>query len=86
MRVRRTPGERKAAIETFVAEIRITDEGVIPVFRIPGPYTPIPDTGDRGGADEVTRTAEPVRAMARSVELRGLEPLTPCMPCKCSTS
>ena len=69
-----TPGERKAAIEAFVAEIRITDEGVIPVFRIPGPHTPIPDTGGRGGADEVTRTGDPVRAMVRSVGRQGLEP------------
>jgi hypothetical protein len=29
------PTERKAAIETLIAEIRITDQGVIPVFRIP---------------------------------------------------
>jgi site-specific DNA recombinase len=35
-----TPAERKAAIETLVAEIRITDKGVIPVFKIPDPRTP----------------------------------------------
>ena len=70
-----TPGERKAAIEAFIAEIRITDEGVIPVFRIPGPHTPIPDTSD-GGADDITRTGDPVRAMGRSVGRLGLEPRT----------
>ncbi len=32
-----TANERKAAIEALIAEIRITDEGVIPVFRISGP-------------------------------------------------
>jgi site-specific DNA recombinase len=32
--------ERKAAIKALVAEIRITDEGLIPVFRIPRPRTP----------------------------------------------
>jgi site-specific DNA recombinase len=69
-----TPAERKAAIEACVGEIRITDEGVIPVFRIPGPHIPIPDTGDHSGAVEVTRTGDPVRAMVRSVGRQGLEP------------
>jgi hypothetical protein len=32
-----TPAQRKAAIEALIAEIRITEEGLIPVFRIPGP-------------------------------------------------
>ena len=32
-----TPAERKAAIEALVAEVRITDHGLIPVFRIPSP-------------------------------------------------
>ncbi len=72
-----TPGERKAAIEAFIAEIRLTEAGVIPVFRIPGPHTPIPDTSNHGGADEVTRTCEPVRAMGRSVGPVGLEPTLP---------
>jgi hypothetical protein len=31
----RLKAERKAAIEALVAEIRVTDEGLIPVFRIP---------------------------------------------------
>ena len=30
-----TPAERKAAIEALIAEIRITEQGVIPVIRIP---------------------------------------------------
>ena len=37
-----TPAERKAAVEALIAEIRITEEGIIPVFRIPGPRSPIP--------------------------------------------
>ncbi len=58
-----TPAERKAVIEALVAEIRITEEGVIPVLRVPGPRTPIP-----GGNDTATSAAtEPVRAMVRSV-------------------
>lgn len=30
-----TPTERKAAIETLIHEIQLTDQGVIPVFKIP---------------------------------------------------
>jgi hypothetical protein len=76
-----TPNERKAAIEALIAEIRITDEGVIPVFRIPGPGTPDP------GNDDATSTgAEPVRALVRSVEPRGLEPLTSWLQTRRSSS
>jgi len=67
-----TPAERKAAVEALIAEIRITGEGIIPVFRIPGPRSPIP-----GDTSTTITSAVPVRAMVRSVELRGLEPLTP---------
>src|SRR6266568_3551393 len=62
-----TANERKAAIEALIAEIRTTEEGVIPVFRIPGPRTPIPG-GD--GTATIAGT-EPVRAMVRSVGLSG---------------
>ncbi len=65
-----TTAERKAAIEALVAEVRITEEGVIPVFRIPEPSTTIP-----GGGDTATISGtEPVRAMVRSVGPVGLEP------------
>ena len=62
-----TPAEHKAAIEALVAEIRITDEGVIPVFRIPGPRTSIP------GHDSIAATVitEPVRATVRPVSVSG---------------
>jgi site-specific DNA recombinase len=63
-----TPAERKAAIEALIAEIRITDEGLIPVFRIPGPHSPIPG--------ETSTSTVPVRAMVRSVGRVGLEPTT----------
>lgn len=69
-----TPAERKAAIEAFIAEIRITEEGVIPVFRIPGPHTPIPGTSHSSGAEETTPTGDPVRAMGWSVGPVGFEP------------
>jgi site-specific DNA recombinase len=58
-----TANERKAAIEALIAEIRITEEGIIPVFRIPGPRTPNPG----GDATATITAAEPVRALVRSV-------------------
>jgi len=30
-----TPTERKAATETLIHEVQLTDQGVIPVFKIP---------------------------------------------------
>jgi len=57
-----TRAERKVAIEALVAEIRITEEGVIPVFKIPGPRSPIPGENDTTEANET-----PVRAIVRSV-------------------
>jgi hypothetical protein len=57
-RSRRTQGR----IEALVAGIRITDERVIPVFRIPGPAHP-----SRAMTAASTVITEPVRAMARSV-------------------
>jgi site-specific DNA recombinase len=66
-----TPAERKAAIEALVAEVRITEEGLIPVFRIPSPRPPIPgDTDDAAASDPAVRT------MLRSVGRLGLEPRT----------
>jgi site-specific DNA recombinase len=55
------PTERKAAIETLIAEVRITDEGVIPVFRIP--TSPPPPSDDETPA---TTNGTAVRTMARS--------------------
>jgi site-specific DNA recombinase len=71
--------ERKTAIETLIHEIRVTDKGLIPVYQIPGPATPIPGhhTEDEGTA---------VRTMQQQVELWGFEPQTSCMPCKRSTN
>jgi site-specific DNA recombinase len=52
------PTERKAAIETLIAEVRITDEGVIPVFRIPtGP--PPPSDDERAGTSGWAARATP---------------------------
>jgi site-specific DNA recombinase len=75
-----TSAERKAAIESLIAEVRLTSEGVIiPVFKLPTPDAPLP--GEAADVEE-----PPVRTMVRSVELRGLEPLTPTLPVWCATS
>ncbi len=66
-----TPAQRKAAVEALIDEIRITEEGIIPVFRIPGPRSPIP-----GETSTTSTSAVPVRAMVRSVGRVGLEPTT----------
>lgn len=60
-----TTAERKAAIEALIHEIKITTEGVIPVFKIPQPD---PDSGHNAAI------AAPVRTMVRSVGRVGLEP------------
>ncbi len=65
-----TSAERKAAIEALVAEIQLTEQGAIPVFRIPGPGTTIPGQRQEAQAEEDT----PVRTMVRSVGRQGLEP------------
>jgi site-specific DNA recombinase len=75
-----TPAERKAVIEALIHQIHVTPEGLIPVFKIPLPGTPIP------GQPAATSSKATVRTMDSSVELRGLEPLASCMPCKRSTS
>jgi site-specific DNA recombinase len=74
-----TPAERKAVIEALIAEIRITEEGIIPVFRIPGPRSPIP-----GETSTTSTSAVPVRAMVRSVGRLGLEPRTDGLKVRCS--
>jgi site-specific DNA recombinase len=61
--------ERKAAIEALIAEIRITNEGIIPMFKIPGP-----DLALTGDAPATGTTGDTVRAMLRSVGRVGLEP------------
>jgi hypothetical protein len=63
--------ERKAAIETLIAEVQLTDQGVVPVFKIPTDTTMPPPDPDGGTSEE-----SPVRTMVRSVGRRGLEPRT----------
>ncbi len=66
-----TPAERKAAIEALVAEVRITEDGLIPVFRIPSPQSPVPSNA------AATACEPPVRTMLRLVGPVGLEPTLP---------
>ena len=65
--------ERNTAIETLIHEIRISDEGLIPVYQIPDPNTPIP------GCDD-TENGSAVRKVGHHVELWGFEPQASCMP------
>jgi hypothetical protein len=66
-----TPAKRKAAIEALVAEVRITDHGLIPVFRIPSTRPPVP-------RETYTAATEPaVRTMLRSVGLMNHNPNRP---------
>jgi site-specific DNA recombinase len=58
--------ERKAAVEALIHEIRITEQGLIPVYRIPAPDSPVPGHDD----------TPPVRTMVGSVGRLGLEPTT----------
>ncbi|WP_435123364.1 recombinase family protein [Micromonospora tulbaghiae] len=64
-----TATERKAAIETLIAEVQLTDQGVVPVFKIPTDTTMPPPETDGG-----TSGVPPVRTMVRSVGRQGLEP------------
>jgi site-specific DNA recombinase len=69
-----TPAERKAVIEALVAEVRITDDALIPVFRIPSHCRPVPrrrrrrrrrTTGSHNaevGGAKGTRTPDPLLA------------------------
>jgi len=63
-----TPGQRKAVIETHIAEIRIQGDKIIPVFKLPNP----------GTSDAPTNTSRvediPVRTMVRSVGVTSAEP------------
>ncbi len=64
--------QRKALIEALVAQVKITAPGrIVPVFRVPQPT----GTGHADSSGEVSG----VRAMTNLVELRGLEPPTPCL-------
>ena len=76
-----TDNERKALIETLIAEIKITaSDRVIPVFRIPQPRAEDAalntNEAPTGENSLVRASNEGVRAMTNLVELRGIEPLT----------
>ena len=66
---------RKAVTQAFVADLRVEQaRRVKPTFRIlPALPPPAP------GSDDNAEPGSGVRAMTDPVELRGLEPLTPCL-------
>jgi hypothetical protein len=71
--------QRKALFEALVAQVKIAGPGrIVPVFRIP--------QATRREHSETNSKVSGVRAMTNLVELRGLEPLTPCLQSRCSTS
>jgi site-specific DNA recombinase len=80
--------QRKALIEVLIAQIKITGPGrIVPVFRIPQQAAADQPQVPAGPAITHSETTEdPVRAMTKLVELRGLEPLTPCLQSRCSSS
>ncbi|MEU7868129.1 recombinase family protein [Dactylosporangium sp. NPDC049140] len=66
-----TTAARKAAIEALIAEVQLTDQGVVPVFKIPTQDTPMPPPNPDGGTNQDRLR---VRTMVRSVGRQGLEP------------
>ncbi|HEU5111597.1 MAG TPA: recombinase family protein, partial [Micromonosporaceae bacterium] len=60
-----TPGQRKAAIEASIAEIKIENDQVIPIFKVP-----------TGQAPPAPAQRQTVRAIAPTVGRAGLEPAT----------
>jgi site-specific DNA recombinase len=75
-----TDKQRKALIEALVAQIKITGpDRIVPVFRIPRPADAGHDEGLEQPGERSLHTDHSVRALTNLVELRGLEPLTPCL-------
>ena len=69
-----TATERKAAVEALIAQVQLTGQGIIPVFRIPTRTRQCPrPTRTRAHNDE---EQPPVRTLVRSVGRAGLEPAT----------
>ncbi len=67
--------QRKALIEALVAHVTITaPDRLTPVFRIPQPPTP---NGAATATPAETTPQGAVRTMTKSVELTGIEPVTP---------
>ncbi len=79
-----THNQIKALVEALVAKVTITGpDRLIPVFRIPQPRNN--DTTAPAPPAETAQNGV-VRTMAKSVELRGIEPLTPSMRTRCATN
>ncbi len=83
-----THNQRKAFVEALIDHVKITAPGqLVPVSRIPPPAQDrTPGHAEGPATPQVTSPSQPVRATTNSVELRGLEPLTPTLPVWCATS
>jgi site-specific DNA recombinase len=80
-----THNQTKALVEALIAKVTITaPDRLTPIFRIPqADHHNQPATTEPPGT--TTPTAA-VRTMTKSVELTGLEPVTPALPVRCATS
>jgi hypothetical protein len=82
-----TDNQRKALVESLVAQIKIIGpDGIVPIFRIPRPSGTDHDGGLQPPDEHNPHGPDAVCAMTKLVELRGLEPLTPCLQSRCSSS
>ncbi len=81
-------GSRRLANQAFYTRLEITeDEQLRP--RLAEPFATIVTEAARGKEAKREHTTSLDVACSRKtlwVDLRGLEPLTPCMPCRCATS
>ncbi len=84
--------DRRLANQAFYTRLDITDDEQLRP-RLAEPFATIfreaHESGDEGKEAKRERTTSFDVACSRKtlwVELRGLEPLTPCMPCRCATS
>ncbi len=73
-----TQNQRKALIETLVAQINITGpDRIVPVFRIPNPAHPNQDSRPQPPDERNSQATDAVRAMTNLVGPVGFEPTLP---------
>ncbi len=81
-----TDTQRKALIETLVAQIKITGpDRIVPVFRIPCPASADHVAGLKPSGEGNPQTSHAVRAMTNLVGRLGLEPRTHGLKVRCTT-
>jgi hypothetical protein len=73
----------KALLRLLIEEIRVVSPmDIRPTYRVPAMAAP----PEPLRAATTTTTTDPVRRVEGMVEMRGLEPLTPAMRTRCSSS